>query len=76
VDEAMAAAGLALVHIAAQAKYVVADLQALLLKHLQPVVRTTQAKQTSDSQTPVCPNCDVQMVQRVASKGRHKGSSF
>lgn len=75
VDQAFAAAGLAVIHVKARPSYVLDDIRALVNTALEmngSASVTTVAK----GEQPICPNCRTPMVQRTASKGPQKGNTF
>lgn len=78
VDAVFQAAGLPLVRFSARASYDPNALAAELARHLsaQPaaVPRVVAAPHSSGS--PICPKCNVPLVQRTASKGRNAGQQF
>ncbi len=79
VDQVFQAAGLPLVRVPAKVGYDPKAIAAQLAPHLggPPAVATTSSPSlTQANQPPICQKCGVPMVQRVASKGEHKGRQF
>ncbi|QDU94109.1 DUF2726 domain-containing protein [Lignipirellula cremea] len=77
VDAVFAVAGLPLVRFPARASYDANAIAAELARHLdaQPVAAPVPPP-PPQSGSPVCPKCDVPMVQRTASKGQNAGKQF
>ncbi len=78
LDQALAAAGLAILHIRAARAYSVAEVQ----QQINGVISATttisshQPLLKSVSNEPSCPKCHAVMVQRKAAKGVHAGKRF
>lgn len=77
VDAVFQVAGLPLVRFPAQASYDANAIAAELARHLgtQPVVAPRVAVAQSQTGSPLCPKCNLPMVQRTA-KGRNAGQQF
>jgi hypothetical protein len=78
VDQVFDVAGLPLVRFPARSGYDPNTIAAELARHLgaQADVATRVAAVLPPSGPPICPKCDVPMVQRTASKGRNAGQQF
>lgn len=78
LDEAFAAAGLAILHIKAARSYSIVDLR----QQITEVLSSNQSASVSSApplptcQEPLCPKCSTPMVQRQAGKGKHAGKRF
>jgi very-short-patch-repair endonuclease len=75
VDEATAAAGLPMMHVAVRASYVPNDLRTQILERLKSAEEPAAAK-VDPNGPPICPKCGEAMVERVASRGANKGGKF
>lgn len=74
VDEAFRVAGIEVLHVRAQSSYVPSEISNMLEVKLRQTVPSQPESANSDS--PQCPNCGAQLVERIAGKGRNKGSTF
>ncbi|WP_442511667.1 DUF2726 domain-containing protein [Novipirellula sp. SH528] len=78
VDQALAAAGLSILHIKAARTYSIADVQQQIASVLTGIANTAPAPPPlpMESNEPSCPKCHTTMVQRKAAKGAHAGKRF
>lgn len=84
VDQALAAAGLPVLHIRAARTYSIAEIQQQIAGLLPETALTVQpsppllpSAQTNPADSnPTCPKCHAGMVRRKASKGNHAGKRF
>jgi hypothetical protein len=78
IDAAFGAAGLAILHVPAKRSYVADDIASRIAQAVgsgMPQKRTSQEARPQ-TEIPLCPRCDIEMVARRASRGRHKGKQF
>jgi hypothetical protein len=77
VDQVFHVAGLPLIRVPARSAYNPTELFALIEPHLshEAVQRVVQPA-SSETGSPICPKCGVEMVRRVAKKGPNAGQSF
>ena len=79
VDNALAAAGLPILHVPAARTYSIAEVQSQI-EHLIPIQSPTAPTKPppipASGSTPKCPKCTTPMVQREAAKGKHAGKRF
>lgn len=89
-NKALLDAGLKLIRIPVKHTYTVNDIKDALADHTfnqddTPQSITTEAQKPDDSgdsdqvkqtQPPICPKCQVEMVERKASRGPHAGQTF
>lgn len=77
VDEVFAVAGLPILHVPAQAAYnpneLLSQIEAAVKNN--PQVEVPPPAIATDA-APVCPKCNVPLVERVAKKGANAGQSF
>lgn len=78
IDQALAAAGLAILHIKAARTYSIADVQQQIGAVLPGTVSAvlTPPPLPPASNEPSCPKCHTAMVQRKAAKGAYAGKRF
>lgn len=76
VNQVFAAAGLRLVRFPARASYDPNTVAVELTPYLAPLAIATTPSPGNSQATPICPKCNVPMVQRVASKGKNAGKQF
>jgi len=75
-NRVFAAAGLPLLRVAAQAAYSRQQLAVDLMPYLAPAPPLAPGAAAVQPSVPICPKCDVPMIQRVAAKGPNAGRSF
>jgi hypothetical protein len=84
VDQALAAAGLTILHIKAAHTYSIAEVQQQITGALPGAVSAklpsppplTRAQSSPAATEPLCPKCHTAMAQRKAGKGNHAGKRF
>ncbi len=78
LDEALAVAGLAILHIKAARTYSIAEVQQQIASVLPDTASNPSAPPPlpAESNEPTCPNCHTTMVKRKAAKGPHAGKRF
>ncbi len=78
LDQALAAAGLSILHIKAARTYSIAEVQQQIASVLPGNATSSSAPPPlpASSYEPSCPKCHTAMVQRKAAKGAHAGKRF
>ncbi|QDS94646.1 Topoisomerase DNA binding C4 zinc finger [Roseimaritima multifibrata] len=78
LDQALATAGLSILHITAARTYSIAEVQQQITSFLPDEANTSPAPPPlpTKSNAPSCPKCHTAMVQRKAAKGAHAGKHF
>ena len=85
VDAAFGAAELPILHVVCRQRYRVEDLKQQIKAAFKPVgsdltmpppIAITHATLANQTSAPICPKCNVAMVERKASRGNHRGKRF
>lgn len=77
VDAVFAAAGLPLLRVTAKTGYSPTELATLIEPHLEsPQTPTRQTVDTGAASAPLCPKCEVPMIQRQSRTGTRSGQVF
>ncbi|WP_149495840.1 DUF2726 domain-containing protein [Roseiconus lacunae] len=82
VDDALAAAGLPILHVPAARTYSIAEVRneigTLISNFAEETGQVTPsvAQLTDSASAPACPKCEAIMLQRKAAKGKHAGKRF
>lgn len=77
VNEVFAAAGLPLKRMPVMRAYTAKDIEQLLVaSDSLPELPDPPSNAPSPASVPICPDCGLEMVLRVATRGKHKGRKF